>query len=108
MTIQNKQICFNFVQGINLKQANKNMFTENRQGVIVIYSYGYHFPMGVKLLDGTFLINKSKYSVSTSRQQSLLKNEIGYNDFLEFTTTELKEILNKGIKNKLELTEQKL
>ena len=108
MTIQNKQICSNFVQGIDLKQANRNLFLEDRQGIIVIYSYGYHFPMGIKLLDGTILINKNKYSRTTSKQQTLLKSELGYKDFLEFTTIELKEIILKGIKTKLELTEQKL
>ena len=47
-----------------------NLFAEiTSNGIYVVYSYGYHFPMYVYTL-GTWYVNSDKYSVSTSKQQN--------------------------------------
>lgn len=44
-----------------------NIFGEyNREGVYVVYSYGYHYPM-FAYLNGTWYENSDKYSVTTSK-----------------------------------------
>lgn len=42
----------------------------------VLYSYGYHYELARKLEDGTLLINTRKYSVSTSKHQSITRGAI--------------------------------
>jgi hypothetical protein len=44
-----------------------NVFADERDGAL--YSYGYHFPLAVRLPDG-FLVNGSHVSQSTTRHQS--------------------------------------
>lgn len=44
-----------------------NLFAEERDGAL--YSYGYHFPLAVRLPDG-FLVNGSHVSATTTRHQN--------------------------------------
>lgn len=46
-----------------------NIFSEKKNDVYVVYSYGYHFPMFV-WKEGIWYENMDKYSVSTSKQQT--------------------------------------
>ena len=88
--MNNKDVFKAFISGDeNGNNPNKSLFIEHD----VLYSYGYHFPLCLRLEDGTFIFNKSKYSVTTSKQQSQLKSLI-FSNIHEVTTTELKEILN--------------
>lgn len=107
--VKNIDVCKRFVEG-NYKLTNsKHLFIEkNPQGLIVLYSYGYHFPLCIKLLDNTFLINCSKYSNTTSRHTSNLKSCLVGCDVLSFTTEQLKQILDKNILNKSQLVEDKI
>lgn len=53
---------------------SKSVFWERGECVDVIYSYGRHFPMAVRLkaTGGAVLVNGDRYSVTTSHHQSLL------------------------------------
>lgn len=74
------------MKGIKMKVANQdarqyvqqcktfvgsNTFAEYINGVYVVFSYGYHFPMFVKLGEQWFS-NSEKFSRSTSKQFSQL------------------------------------
>jgi hypothetical protein len=63
-----------------------NVFFEGR----VLYSYGHHFPLAF-IRGGRAFINTSKYSVSTSRQQSYTRQELaGAYELTEMTTEDIK------------------
>ena len=51
-----------------------NVFVEGN----VIYSYGYHFPIAIILNSATkrAAVNSDKYSVSTSRQCTIVRNAL--------------------------------
>jgi hypothetical protein len=77
---------------LGLKGRNRNMFIEGN----VIYSYGMHFPIAVRG-DGVAIINNSKWSVSTSRHQNLVKHflkERGY-ILIEYTIFEIKRFIEE-------------
>ena len=50
----------------------------NRSNILTdgqtIYSYGYHFPMARKLDNGTIAVNVDRYSRTTSKHQSALRD----------------------------------
>jgi len=109
--MKNEQIAQAFKDGETAK--TKNFFTEEINGVMVVYSYGYHFPISVKFTDG-YLFNKDGYSSSTSRHKNLILRQIS-DDITEkdYTNTEqLKQIIDKikynGLKSKIEIVEQKI
>lgn len=69
----NKEIITKFVKGATTgKNSNRSLFIEGD----TIYSYGYHFPLARRLGDGTFWVNPDKYSVTTSKQQSMVRSAI--------------------------------
>lgn len=49
-----------------------NMFAEDFFGIYAIYSYGYHFPMYVRI-NNKWYGNSDRYSSSTSRQMQQTK-----------------------------------
>lgn len=58
----------------------------------VIYSYGYHFPMAY--IRGTrAFINSSRYSQSTSRQQSTVRAALRDFEIKEMQTDALKALI---------------
>jgi len=63
-----------------------NTFSEWRDGVYKVYSYGYHFPM-YAYKDGKWYRNIDKYSVSTSRHQSQLCPTVV--EFVDLDTDEM-------------------
>jgi len=52
----------------NGRNSTESLFFEGD----VLYSYGYHFPLAVRLDDGFYIVNGDKYSVTTSCHQSAL------------------------------------
>jgi hypothetical protein len=69
----NQQIITKFVNGATTgKNSNRSLFIEGD----TIYSYGYHFPLARRLGGGDFWVNPDKYSVTTSKQQSLVRYAI--------------------------------
>ena len=68
----NKQIVKAFVSGaIKGKNSLKSMFIEGD----TLYSYGYHFPLA-RRQEGGFWVNPDKYSVTTSKQQGMVRGAI--------------------------------
>lgn len=69
----NKQIVEKFVSGATKgKNSNGSMFIEGD----TLYSYGYHFPLAKRNEDGTFWVNPDRYSVTTSKQQGMVRYAI--------------------------------
>lgn len=63
-----------------------NVFAVDVGGGYAVYSYGLHFPMAA-LINGVWYVNSDKYSVTTSRHQSLVKQGIGYGVPVELMNT---------------------
>lgn len=78
----NQQIINNFVNGATTGKITRNnpyaggkltpLFIEGD----TIYSYGKHFPLARRNADGTFWVNPDKYSVTTSKHQSMVRGAI--------------------------------
>jgi hypothetical protein len=78
----NKEIITKFVNGATTGKITRNnpyaggkltpLFIEGD----TIYSYGHHFPLARRNGDGTFWVNPDKYSVTTSKQQSMVRSAI--------------------------------
>lgn len=66
----NSELAEKFAKGATHGKAN-NTFIDGD----TIYSYGYHFPMATRTKDG-FLVNSSRYSVSTSKHQSYVRSAL--------------------------------
>ena len=64
----------------------------------VLYSYGYHFPLLVRFKD-FWIINKSKYSSTTSKHQNYCRRCISGN-IKEMNTSEIKELLLQNLNDK--------
>lgn len=77
----NKQIIDKFIAGATKgKITRHNGFTGQTHTPLFIegdtlYSYGYHFPLA-KRQEGGFWVNPAKYSVTTSKQQTMTKGAI--------------------------------
>lgn len=84
--MKNKEVAEMFAQG-KRKCETKHLFIEGN----TIYSYGKHFPIAIRLWDGyafKYIWNSDKYSVTTSRHQSLVLNAIGNNNILKKVDTQ--------------------
>lgn len=98
--MRNKILAEQFANGVR-EGKGSNMFIDKN----VIYSYGRHFPIAVRLwndYDFVFIVTTRKYSSSTSRHTTYVKSAIGdkkiiYKDALNSIIfkgiTELKELL---------------
>lgn len=103
--MKNEQVISDFVNGFISK--NKTLFTEkDNYQRLVLYSYGYHFPLALKL-SNAFIVNKNKYSMTTSRHQGILNREI-CGEIIFKTTNELKEIIQQKGNSKEDLIEEKI
>jgi hypothetical protein len=93
----NDEIVRKFVTGNERGTAN-SMYIEKHGGATVLYSYGYHFPMLIRTSSG-FFFNTSKYSRTTSRQQSICRKylEQGLLSAIvaERNTEEMKSLVNR-------------
>lgn len=70
----NQQIINKFVNGATSgNNSNRSLFIEGD----TIYSYGRHFPLARRLGGGDFWVNPDRYSVTTSKHQSLVRRTIG-------------------------------
>ena len=69
-----KELAAQFTAQNNGKGKAGNIFFEGN----VIYSYGYHFPIAIVLNSATkrAVLNSDKYSVSTSRQCSIVRSAL--------------------------------
>ena len=101
--MKNEDIIENFVDGAEAGRT-KNVFIEDN----VLYSYGYHFPMAMRIKDGYFIVNKDKYSSTTSRHQNILLRKINKDKIIFKTTTELKTCINFKVTSIKELILNKM
>jgi hypothetical protein len=62
--VKNREIAENWMRGVGAKKSG-SMFWEGK----AIYSYGYHFPIAVKIGFSKVLVNSSSYSNTTSKHQ---------------------------------------
>lgn len=98
---KNNDVIDEFVKiGFHNDIKTKNVFIEKN----AVFSYGYHFPMCLKVFDSNgeviFILNKDRYSRSTSKHQNYLRAIIGqYNKVYFMTTTKLKDLIEKNITN---------
>lgn len=70
--MSNTQIAKAFAKGAT-KGKGSNLFIDGD----TVYSYGYHFKVAVRNEDGSFWFNPEKYSQSTTRHQSLVRQACG-------------------------------
>ena len=66
-TPTNHEVIRSFVEEGRYRRGG-NLFADERDGAL--YSYGYHFPLVVRLSDG-FLVNGGRRSVTTTRHQGV-------------------------------------
>ena len=88
--MKNEAVAEAFVEGKEAK--TKHMFIDGRN----LYSYGYHFPIAVRLEGNIFILNEDGYSVTTARHKSLLKRAVGTNQSYFLGTNVLKQIISEG------------
>lgn len=96
------ELCKAFANGETDLRCS-NMFIERN----IIYSYGFHFPLAIRLIVGNefkFVVNKEKYSKTTSKHKSILMRYINKEDILkECDTGELQSIKDDRISEVKEL-----
>jgi hypothetical protein len=97
--MKNSEVANTFVDS-DAEVKTKHFFIEGN----VIYSYGYHFPVCVKLSDGYFLFNKDGYSNTTSRHKSLVSRQLPTDRIILLRTEQLKQAIDKRINSVKEIT----
>jgi uncharacterized protein YfeS len=109
--MNNKEVAKGFVKN-HLKENDtlngSNMIAISQNKINVIYSYGTHFPIAMKLKDGYYLFNGSKYSPTTSRHKSIvlkeIKEDVSDEKMIIFMpTNKFKEVINEEIDSYKEL-----
>ncbi len=85
--VNNSDLGRAFVMG-ETDAKGSNMFIEGD----IIYSYGHHFPIGLRLRKG-FIVNVDRYSTTTSCHIGRVLGAIGYNDVIETTTEGIEEAI---------------
>jgi len=90
--MKNEDVFEDFASGREAK--TEHAFSEREGSLLVCYSYGRHFPMAIRLPDA-FVVNRDKYSITTSKHQTGLLRAIGGGDILTRTTKEIKEIIRE-------------
>lgn len=105
--MKNQQVCLSFVQGDRTAKT-KNLFIEGS----VLYSYGYHFPLCIRLQNG-FIVNADGYSKTTGNHKGYLIREMTqensfkdfqkakqkgqYENILLMNTEQLKTLINEFV-----------
>jgi hypothetical protein len=89
--MKNEDVFEDFASG---REAHtEHAFSEREGSLLVCYSYGRHFPMAIKLPDA-FVLNRDKYSITTSKHQTGLLRAISGGRILTRTTKEIKAIID--------------
>lgn len=87
--MKNQEVVSQFVNWNEAK--TKHLFSEGN----VLYSYGYHFPLCIRLFGG-FIVNSDSYSHTTATHKGLIKRELDGN-FIEMNTEQLNQIIQNNI-----------
>ena len=97
---KNEDVVYNFVNDLsNIKTPN--LFFEDN----VLYSYGYHFPLCIKLING-YVINLNGYSMTTARHKGLLCYAINSTNFKELEKNKPNNIILLNTEEMENLTRQ--
>ena len=93
----------NVIKPLKTTTKTRHLFYEEN----ILYSYGIHFPLCIKLLDG-YIVNSNGYSNTTARHKGLLiraitnegnftelnKNKKDYPNIVLMTTDEIKRLID--------------
>lgn len=95
--MKNQEVAEAFAEG-KTEGKGSNLFIEKWQNSTIIYSYGKHFPIAIRTSEIFAFLNSDKYSKTTSKHQTYVKQALKDNHFEieEKTTKELKEIIKNG------------
>ena len=75
-----------------------SLYSQDTNKFYIVYSYGEHFPLAAySHIDKLWYLNIDKYSMTTSRHQSIVKQALD-NESILCTTDELQSLL-KGIES---------
>jgi hypothetical protein len=96
--MKNKQVIDEFLSDGDGK--TKNLYFEKINGKMVLFSYGRHFPLCVKLNDG-FLFNVEGYSVTTARHKGLLARGLNFSSFKELEKTHINDLMTSSQLNRV-------
>jgi len=96
--MKNSQVADAFRNG-NEQAKTEHLFIEGN----VIYSYGYHFPIAIKLNNRTLLFNADGYSNTTARHKGYVKRSFDGWTFISKGTRELRELADRKITTTEEL-----
>ena len=86
-----KQVCYNFTRGIKTNcqdgcdghNSGHNVFYEGD----ILYSYGYHYPLAIRVSVNKYLVNCSGYSNSTARHTNHFYDAVSYSDCIQVPTS---------------------
>lgn len=74
-----------------------SLYARNTTNYYIVYSYRDNYPIAAWDYDEKlWYVNAEKYSVTTSRHQSIVKQALGNAERTVCNTTELLSLLNKG------------
>jgi len=85
--VSHLELCTDWINGVENRKGSR-MFIEDK----IIFSYGHHFPIAMKISYGQYLFNTDKYSSSTSKHQSYVRRAIR-GEIIECTTEEIKRAI---------------
>jgi hypothetical protein len=89
--MKNRDIVQAFANGDRSGEGS-HMFIDGR----VLYSYGTHFPLAFRADDGMVYYNGQRYSSSTSKHQSYVRNIL--NGAIEVNTEIIKQLIDEDVK----------
>jgi hypothetical protein len=84
--MKNSQIAERFAEGAT-RGKGSNMFIDGN----TIYSYGYHFPIAIRV-EGGYLWNRNSYSNSTAKHKNHVAHAIGYKTLISLNTECMREL----------------
>jgi hypothetical protein len=84
--MNNSQVGQKFADGA-IKGHSSNMYIEGD----TVYSYGYHFPIAVRLANGQYLFNCDTYSNSTARHKNHVLSVIDDDKLIRMPTNAIKQ-----------------
>ena len=88
--MRNEEFIKKFFNSNGGNAKNQHIFYEDN----VLYDYGYHFPLAIKLNNGYVIVNKYKYSRTTSRHQNIILNNVDNDKLIQYNTYEMRDIIN--------------
>lgn len=107
MTTRNNVVAQQFAEGATEGGA-KHFFIEGN----VIYSYGHHFPVAIRLECGHIVFNKDGYSMTTSRHKNLVRHACDidgvYSKVIFMDTAQMQQIISLNLKTADEILTHKI